>query len=94
MKPVTDAGRRSAFGVSYTLDHVSSDKADEFLKKFLEEVIEPNRLECLAPGEGSEWDFRAASLRYKQPKPAQRNAVVAWLRSRKEVTRFEVEELD
>jgi uncharacterized protein YggL (DUF469 family) len=81
------------FGVSYVLDDVSSLRANEFLDRFVEQAIEPQGLECRATRQ-REWDFRVARLDGARPTTAQRAAVIAWLRSRKEVSRFEVEELE
>lgn len=79
-----------AFGVSYVLDDVSSKRANEFLDRFVE-AIEAHGLEC---GDGRrEWDFRVACANDARPTEAQRAAVVAWLKSRREIARFEVEAL-
>ena len=82
-----------AFGVSYVLDDVSSLRANEFLDRFVEQAIDPNGLECREERHDRRWDFRVACFDGKKPAPAQRAAVVAWLKSRKETARFEVEEL-
>ena len=80
-----------AFGVSYVLDDVSSKRANEFLDHFVE-AIEARGLEC---SEGRrEWDFRVACTSDLKPTEDQRAAVVAWLKGRREISRFEVEELD
>lgn len=79
-----------AFGVSYVLDDVSSLRANEFLDRFAE-AIEEHGLECRDGRR--EWDFRVVCADDSKPGAAQRAAVIAWLKSRKEVSRFEVEEL-
>ena len=80
------------FCVSYVLDDVSSLRANEFLDSFVERAIEPNALEC-REARRRQWDFRVACLDGARPTAAQRAAVIAWLKGRKEVARFEVEEL-
>jgi uncharacterized protein YggL (DUF469 family) len=82
-----------AFGVAYVLDDVSSVRANEFLDRFVEQAIEPNGLECHGGRHDREWDFRVACVNDEKPTKAQRAAVVKWLEGRKEVARFEVEEL-
>lgn len=80
-----------AFGVSYVLDDVSSKRANEFLDRFVE-AIEAHGLEC---SEGRrEWDFRVACANHSRPTQDQRAAVVAWLKGRREIARFDVETLD
>lgn len=79
-----------AFGVSYVLDDVSTRRANEFLDRFVE-AIEVHGLEC-RDGRGA-WDFRVLCSDDTKPTPAQRDAVVGWLRSQKELSRFAVEEL-
>ena len=81
-----------AFGVSYVLDDVSSQRANEFLDRFVEQAIEPNGLECHGGRHDRAWDFRVASVDDTKPTATQRAAVVKWLEARKEVARFEVEE--
>ena len=83
-----------AFGVAYVLDDVSSLRANEFLDRFVEQAIEPAGLECDQERHDRRWDFRVACLDGSQPTAAQRATVVAWLEGRKEVARFEVEELE
>lgn len=83
-----------AFGVSYVLDDVSSQRANEFLDRFVEQAIEPNGLECHGGRHDREWDFRVACVQDVKPSAAQRAAIVKWLEARKEVARFEVEGLD
>lgn len=79
------------FGVSYVLDDVSSKRANEFLDRFVE-AIEAHGLEC---HDGRrEWDFRVACANDSKPTEIQRAAVVAWLKGRREVARFDVETLD
>ncbi|MBK5257750.1 MAG: DUF469 family protein [Vicinamibacteria bacterium] len=82
-----------SFGVSYVLDDVSSQRANEFLDRFVENAIEPNGLECHGARWDREWDFRVARADDSKPSAAQRAAVIEWLKSRKEVSRFNVEEL-
>ena len=82
-----------AFGVSYVLDDISSLRANEFLDRFVEQAIEPNGLECDEERRDCRWDFRVACLDGSRPTAAQRQTVVAWLERRKELARFEVEEL-
>lgn len=79
-----------AFGVSYVLDDVSTRRANEFLDRFVE-AIEVHGLEC-RDGR-SQWDFRVLCSDDAKPTPAQRDAVVGWLKGRKELARFAVEEL-
>ncbi|MBP9945959.1 MAG: DUF469 family protein [Vicinamibacteria bacterium] len=80
-----------AFGVSYVLDDVSSKRANEFLDRFVE-AIEALGLEC---GDGRrDWDFRVACANDLKPTEDQRAGVVAWLKSRRELARFDVETLD
>lgn len=79
-----------AFGVSYVLDDVSTRRANEFLDRFVE-AIEVHGLEC-RDGRGS-WDFRVLCSDGVKPTSTQRDVVVAWLKGRKEVSRFAVEEL-
>jgi uncharacterized protein YggL (DUF469 family) len=81
------------FGVSYVLDDVSALRANAFLDRFVEQAIEPLGLECRA-ARRREWDFKVACLDGARPTAAQRAAVIAWLKGRKEVARFEVEEAD
>lgn len=83
-----------AFGVSYVLEDVSSQRANEFLDRFVEEAVEPHGLECHGERHDRAWDFRVASVHGAKPTAAQRAAIVKWLEARKEVSRFEVEELD
>ena len=82
------------FGVSYVLDDVSSQRAHEFLDRFVEQAIEPNGLECHGGRHDRAWDFRVASVNDAKPSAPQRAAIVKWLEARKEVSRFVVEELD
>jgi len=83
-----------AFGVSYVLDDVSSQRANEFLDRFVEQAIEPAGLECRAERHDREWDFRVVCADDSKPTAAQRAAVMKWLKSRKEVASFKVEEPD
>ncbi len=83
-----------AFGVAYVLDDVSSLRANEFLDRFVEQAIEPSRLECDEERHDPRWDFRVACLDGSRPTAAQRATVVAWLKGRKEVARFGVEDLE
>lgn len=83
-----------AFGVSYVLDDVSSLRANEFLDRFVEQAIEPNGLECDEERHDRRWDFRVACLDGTRPTKAQRTRVVAWLEGRRELARFDVEELE
>lgn len=92
-KPDADEVAGGAFGVSYVLDDVSSQRANEFLDRFVEQAIEPNGLECHGGRHDRAWDFRVASVSDTRPTPTQRAAIVKWLKARKEVARFEVEEL-
>lgn len=80
-----------AFGVSYVLDDVSTRRANEFLDRFVE-AIEVHGLECR--NGRREWDFRVVRADDLKPSPEQRDAVFAWLKSRKELARFAVEELE
>jgi uncharacterized protein YggL (DUF469 family) len=80
-----------AFGVSYVLDDVSTRRANEFLDRFVE-AIEIHGLECRDGRR--EWDFRVVRTDELKPSAEQREAVLAWLKSRKELARFAVEELD
>lgn len=80
-----------AFGVSYVLDDVSSKRANEFLDRFVE-AIEVHGLECRDGRR--EWDFSVACVSDLKPTEEQRAAVVAWLKGRREVARFDVETLD
>lgn len=80
-----------AFGVSYVLDDVSTRRANEFLDRFVE-AIEIHGLECRDGRR--EWDFRVVRADDLKPSAEQREAVLAWLRGRKELARFVVEELD
>lgn len=80
-----------AFGVSYVLDDVSTRRANEFLDRFVE-AIEIHGLECRDGRR--EWDFRVVRVDDERPSAEQREAVLAWLKGRKELARFEVEELD
>ncbi len=80
-----------AFGVSYVLDDVSNQRANEFLDRFVDQAIEPNGLECRGARRDREWDFRVACVGGSKPTAAQRAAVVKWLTSRKEVATFKVE---
>ena len=82
-----------AFGVSYVLDDVSSLRVDKFLEQFVEEAIDPNRLQCLGSRRDRIGDFRVACVDHSKPTPAQREAVVKWLKGRKELIEFEVGEL-
>ncbi len=82
-----------AFGVSYVLDDLSSLQVDRFLKQFVEQAIDPNKLQCLGSRRDRIWDFRVACLDHSKPTPAQREAVVKWLKGRKELIEFEVGEL-
>ena len=82
-----------AFGVSYVLDDVSSLRANEFLDRFVEQAIEPFGLECDEERHDRPWDFKVACLDGTRPTAAQRAAVIAWLKGRREVARFDVEEL-
>jgi len=79
-----------AFGVSYVLDDVSTRRANEFLDRFVE-AIEIHGLECRDGRR--EWDFRVVRTDDLKPSAEQREAVLAWLKSRKELARFAVEEL-
>jgi len=79
-----------SFGVTYVLDDVSSLRANEFLDRFVD-AIEVHALECR--GGRREWDFRVICANAAKPTAAQRAAVIQWLKGRKEVARFEVEEL-
>jgi uncharacterized protein YggL (DUF469 family) len=79
-----------AFGVSYVLDDLSSLQVDRFLKQFVEQAIDPNKLQCLGSRRDRIWDFRVACLDHSKPTPAQREAVVKWLKGRKELVEFEV----
>ena len=81
-------------GVSYVLDDVSSQRAHEFLDRFVEQAIEPNGLKCQGGRHEREWDFRVSCVNDAKPSATQRAAIVEWLEARKEVSRFEVEELD
>lgn len=85
--------RGLAFGVSYVLDDVSIPRANEFLDRFVEQAIEPFGLECDQERHDRRWDFRVACTDGARPTATQRAHVVAWLQGRKEVIRFEVEEL-
>ena len=80
-----------AFGVSYVLDDVSTRRANEFLDRFVE-AIEIHGLECRDGRR--EWDFRVVRADDLKPSAEQREAVLAWLKSRKELARFAVEELE
>lgn len=80
-----------AFGVSYVLDDVSTRRANEFLDRFVE-AIEVHGLECR--GGRREWDFRVVRTDDLKPSAEQREAVRAWLKGRKELVRFAVEELE
>jgi uncharacterized protein YggL (DUF469 family) len=82
------------FGVSYVLDDVSSQRAHEFLDRFVENAIDPHGLECRVDRLDPNWDFQVACRDGSKITPAQHVAVVKWLKSRKEVARFEVEDLD
>ena len=82
-----------AFGVSYVLDDISSQRANEFLDRFVEQAIEANGLECRGNERARDWDFRVVSADGQKPSPAQRSAVAEWLKSRKELSRFEVEDV-
>jgi uncharacterized protein YggL (DUF469 family) len=66
---------------------------DRFLKQFVEQAIDPNKLQCLGSRRDRIWDFRVACLDHSKPTPAQREAVVKWLKGRKELIEFEVGEL-
>jgi len=81
-----------SFGVAYVLDDVSTLRAHEFLDRFVENAIEPRGLECREARPDKRWDFRVACADGSKPTPAQRKVVADWLRSRKEVARFEIEE--
>ena len=82
------------FGVSYVLDDVSSQRANLFLDLFVEQAIEANGLACHAEHhDEKEWDFSIGCATRVKPAATQRDAVVAWLKGRKELARFEVEEL-
>jgi len=81
-----------AFGVSYVLDDVPSLRANDFLDRFVEQAIEPNGLECRGSRHDGDWDFRVACVDNTKPTAAQREAVRKWLKSRKELARFSVEE--
>ncbi len=79
-----------AFGVSYVLDDVSTKRANEFLDRFVE-AIEAHGLKCR---DGRRhWDFRVICDDDGRPSTAQREAVVAWLKGRRELARFAVEDL-
>jgi uncharacterized protein YggL (DUF469 family) len=80
-----------AFGVSYVLDDVSTRRANEFVDHFVE-AIEIHGLECRDGRR--EWDFMVARTDGARPSAEQREAVVGWLRSRRELARFAVENLD
>jgi uncharacterized protein YggL (DUF469 family) len=82
-----------AFGVSYVLDDISSRRADEFLDRFVEQAIMPHGLQCREERHDPRWDFRVFCQNDAQPTAAQRGAVLAWLKGRKEVARFEVEDV-
>lgn len=82
-----------AFGVSYVLDDVSSLRADRFLEQFVEQAIAPNKLQCLGSRRDRVWDFRVACVDHSRPTPAQRAAVVKWLKGRTELVQFDVEAL-
>jgi uncharacterized protein YggL (DUF469 family) len=82
-----------AFGVSYVLDDISTQRANEFLDRFVEQAIEANGLECRGHERVREWDFRVVSANGEKPTATQRTAVESWLRSRKELAKFSVEEL-
>ena len=92
-KPNAGEFAAGSFGVSYVLDDVSSQRANEFLDRFVEQAIEPNGLECHGGRHDRAWDFRVASVNSTKPTATQRAAIVKWLEARKEVARFEVEEL-
>ncbi len=79
-----------AFGVSYVLDDVSTRRANEFLDRFVE-AIEIHGLECRDGRR--EWDFRVVRSDDLKPSAEQREAVLDWLKGRKELARFVVEEL-
>jgi uncharacterized protein YggL (DUF469 family) len=82
-----------AFGVSYVLDDISSQRANEFLDRFVEQAIEANGLECRgAEHHNRDWDFRVVSARGDKPSAEQRAAVRAWLKSRRELSTYTVEE--
>ncbi len=83
-----------SFGVAYVLDDVSSQRANVFLNRLVEQAIEPNHLECQEDRHSRDWDFRIGCSDGTKPTAAQRTAVVAWVQSRKELMRFEVEELE
>ena len=80
-----------SFGVFYVLDDVSTLRANQFLDRFVE-AIETHGLEC-RDGRG-EWDFRVICADDAKPTKAQRDAVANWLKGRKELARFAVQELD
>jgi uncharacterized protein YggL (DUF469 family) len=82
-----------AFGVSYVLDDISSKQVDEFLEQFVEQAIDPNGLICRGSRHDRRWDFRVACVDGANPTSAQREAVARWLKGRKELVEFEVEEL-
>ena len=69
---------------------VSTRRANEFLDRFVE-AIEAHGLECRDGRH--EWDFRVIRADHTRPNAAHRDAVVAWLKSRKELARFAVEDL-
>ncbi len=83
-----------AFGVSYVLDDIPGQRANEFLDRFVEQAIEANGLECRVGHHDQQWDFHVACVAFVKPSAAQRDAVVAWLEGRKELARFEVESLE
>ena len=80
-----------SFGVSYVVDDVSTLRANEFLDRFVE-AIETHGLTCR--DDRGEWDFRVLCTNDLKPTPAQRDAVVGWLKGRKELARFTVQQLD
>lgn len=83
-----------AFGVSYVLDDISSQRANEFLDRFVDQAIEAHGLECRGTGTHGDWDFRVVCASGDKPTKTQRSEVVNWLQSRKELSKFEVEELE
>ena len=86
--------RDYAFGVSYLLDDVSAQRANEFLDRFVDLAIEPAGLECRDARHDRKWDFKVTCVDGSKPTPAQRKRVSDWLRACKEVARFEVEDPD
>jgi uncharacterized protein YggL (DUF469 family) len=74
--------RENAFDVSYTLrPGLSTEQAEDFLFRFLEEAIEANDLSCGGGGQGESWELCVTRAGRGSPNEDQRAAVSAWLAS-------------